>query len=278
MQLLVWKNDVLGCSRRVSRWLGFGNKPPPPLPEARWVLATLQSWELAEFLAPEGFSCCAPVQWIFWFKVAFRLCPARAHSVSYQWHSCSWLPLEIFSMENISSELPKHRDHLPFISCSSCGINIKITHSWVAAQRFLFCFPLRNPNVFVVQSYSSPGELVPSGGTGGWELCTHCSCCQWGAGESSLRTFGSHSQAEVGKLGFLKSHSQCARRRRATEGAAGALGLQCPIHNCSPWQEAVLEGTSSCRAPTPGKVLQKVPHHSVERWLHVPGGWEGAVR
>lgn len=35
--------------------LGFGNKPPPPLPETQWILAILQSWELAEYLATESF-------------------------------------------------------------------------------------------------------------------------------------------------------------------------------------------------------------------------------
>lgn len=40
-------------------------------------------------------------------------------------------------------------------------------------------------------SYSSLGELVPLGGTGGWKLCTHCPCCQWGTGDSSASTFGS---------------------------------------------------------------------------------------
>lgn len=81
----------------------------------------------------------------------FQLCSARAHSVGCQWHSCSSLPLEIFSMENISSELTKHGYHLPFTSCLSCGTNIKITHSWVAVQRFLVCFPLSIPNIVTAE-------------------------------------------------------------------------------------------------------------------------------
>lgn len=52
-----------------------------------------------------------------------------------------------------SPELCKRRDRLPLISRSACGVNIKITHPWSAAQRFadLVCFPLRNPDGIVVQ-------------------------------------------------------------------------------------------------------------------------------
>lgn len=52
-----------------------------------------------------------------------------------------------------SPELCKRRDRLPLISPSACGVNIKITHPWSAAQRFadLVCFPLRNPDGIVVQ-------------------------------------------------------------------------------------------------------------------------------
>lgn len=178
-------------------------------------------------------------------------------------------PFEDFQHGNDSSELFKHRDHLPFISCSSCGINTKITHFWVQPRDFWFVSLSGTPKS---QLSYSPGELVPWGGTGGWELCTHCSCCQWGAGETSLRTFGPQPQAEVGKWGFLLSHNLYARRRRAAQGAAAALGLQCPIHDCKKqfwWAQAPPE------LPLRAKPCEKVSQSSVEPWLCVPGAGKG---
>lgn len=127
--------------------LGFGIKPPPPLPETQRILAILQSWELAECLATESFSCSALVQWIFWFLVAFSCAVPGlilwvangTRAPDSLWRFSAW---KIFPQSCPSTG----------ITCFlSPGINIKITHSWVV------CLPLRNPGVVTDKLQQSEG-------------------------------------------------------------------------------------------------------------------------
>lgn len=161
-------------------------------------------------------------------------------------------------MENISSELPKHgRAWGSLAFYHPVEKRSKITHSWVAAQRFLVCFPLRHPDATRVELQQS-GGIGATGRDWGLEALHPLPLLSVGNRRQLCQHFWVTAPSRSGKRRFFgepgcQEEKSCKRCCRSPGSAVSHA-----------WQEAVLEGTGSSRAPTPRPVerslsLQRSP-------------------